>query len=116
MTAPSEADAKFLDQRRRLNRHWRVAGWFLLAAITAVLGFLFVTNPILVSPWEVAARLRTGTLPLSTLQTMALMLPVTFLGCFVLLVAVVVFQFAAAANERRLIAIVDVLRDAAADD
>lgn len=112
MTTLGERDATFLDQRRTLTRHWRVAGWLLLAAIVAVLGFLFVASPILVSPWEVAARMRTDTLPLSTMQTMALMLPVTFLGCFVLLVAVVGFQFAAVANERRLIAIIDTLETA----
>ena len=115
MTALSELDATYLNRRRMLTRHWRVAGWLLLAAIAAVLGFLFVASPILVSPWEVAARMRTETLPLSTVQTMALMLPVTFLGCFMLLVAVVGFQFAAAANERRLIAIIDGLRDVVED-
>lgn len=110
MTKLSEREARFVEQRRTLNRRWRVAGWFLFGAIAAVLGFLFVTSPMLVAPWDVAARIRTGSLPPSTLQTMALMLPMTFLGCFVLLVAVVSFQFAACANERRLLEIIDALQ------
>jgi len=105
--ALSVRDEKFVEQRRTLNRHWRVAGWLLLAAIAAVLGFLFLSSPLLVSPWEVVSRLRTGSLADSTLQTMALMLPITFLGCFVLLVAVVALQFGSAANERRLLDIID---------
>jgi len=112
MTELSERDARFVDQRRSLNRRWWVVGWILFAAIAAVLGYLFWVSPMLVAPWEVAARLRTDSVPLSTLQTLALMLPITFLGCFLLLVAVVAFQFAAAANERRLLDVIDVLRRA----
>lgn len=108
--ALSARDVKFLEQRRTLNRHWRVAGWLLLAAIAAVLGFLFLSSPLLVAPWEVASRLRTGSITDPALQTMALMLPITFLGCFVLLVAVVCLQFGAAANERRLLDIIDAQR------
>jgi hypothetical protein len=37
------------------------------------------------------------------------MLPITMLGCFVLLAVVVAFQSAAAATERRLLAIIDSL-------
>jgi len=116
LTTLSNGDARFVEQRRTLNRRWRVVGWLLFAAIAAVLGFLFLTSPMLVAPWEVAARIRTGTLPLTTLQTMALMLPITFLGCFVLLIAVVAFQFAACANERRLLDIIDALRLSAGAD
>lgn len=112
MTVLSERDARFVEQRRSLNRRWRVIGWILLAAIAAVLGSLFWTSPMLVSPWEVAARLRTDSVPMSTLQTMALTLPITMLGCFLLLFAVVAFQFAAAANERRLLDVIDVLQRA----
>jgi len=112
----SDRDTSFVEQRGTLNRRWRIAGWLLFAAIAAVLGFLFLTSPMLVAPWEVAARIRTGSLPLSTLQTMALMLPITFLGCFVLLVAVVAFQFAGCANERRLLDIIDVLCRSAEGD
>jgi hypothetical protein len=107
----SEADAKFVEQRRQLAGRWRFVGWALLAAIAAVVGFLFLRTPMLVSPWEVAGRIRTDSLPETTLQTMGLMLPITMLGCFVLLAIVVAFQFAAAANERRLLVIIDSLLD-----
>ena len=107
----SEADAKFVDERRVLVRRWRVVGWALLAAITTVVGFLFLQSPMLVAPWEVAGRIRTDSLPPATLQVMGLMLPITMLGCFVLLTVVVGFQFAAAATERRLLRIIGSLTE-----
>jgi hypothetical protein len=105
----SERDVRFVEQRRVLASRWRVVGWALLAAIAAVVGFLFLESPMLVSPWEVAGRIRTDSIPPTTLEIMSLMLPVTMLGCFILLAIVVAFQFAAAANERRLLAIIDSL-------
>ncbi|HOC42475.1 MAG TPA: hypothetical protein PKJ99_05575 [Thermoanaerobaculales bacterium] len=109
MSALTEDDAVFVDQRRGLARRWRYVGWALLAAIVGVVGFLFLTSPLLVAPWEVAGRIRTDSIPPTTLQVMGLMLPLAILGCFVLLVVVVAFQFAAAANERRLLQIIDSL-------
>jgi len=109
MSTLTERDAKFVEQRRVLVRRWRVVGWALFAAIAAVVGFLFLANPMLVSPWEVAGRIRTDSVPPTTLQIMSLMLPLTVLGCFLLLAVVVAFQFAGATNERRLLAIIDSL-------
>lgn len=105
----SDVDAKFVGQRRALARRWPFVGWALLAAIAGVVGFLFLQSPMLVAPWEVAGRIRTDSIPQSTLQVMGVMLPLTMLGCFLLLAIVVVFQFAAAATERRLLAIIDSL-------
>jgi hypothetical protein len=102
-----ETHRKYVEGRRRLVARWNVVGWSLIAAIAAVLGFLFLTSPLLVNPFEVLARVGTGSLPAPTLDLMAVMLPVVFLGCIMLLVVLVIFQFAAIANERRLIAIID---------
>ena len=91
----------FVAKRRALSRRWNVVGWALIALIIAALGFLFVTSPMLVNPWETMARVRTDSISKPTLQLMAMLLPVVFLGSFLLLIVVVAFQFAAA-DERRL--------------
>jgi hypothetical protein len=103
----AESESRFVEGRRRLVTRWKVVGWSLMAAIAAVLGFLFLTSPLLVSPFETLARVGTGSLPTPTLELMAAMLPVVFLGCIILLVVLIIFQFAAMSNERRLIGIID---------
>ncbi len=104
-----DRDLGFVAKRRTLIRRWNAVGWALITLIIAALGFLFLTSPLLVNPWETMARVRTDSISTSTLQLMAVMLPVVFLGSFMLLVVIVAFQFAAAANERRLIGIIDSL-------
>ena len=47
-----ETPRTFLEGRRRLVTRWKVVGWSLIAAIAAVLGFLFLTSPLLVNPFE----------------------------------------------------------------
>lgn len=106
----TDRDLDFVAKRRALSRRWRVVGWVLIALIVASLGFLFLTTPLLVSPWETMAHVRTDSIPKPNLQLMAMMLPVVVLGCFLLLVVLVVFQFQAMANERRLIGVIDSLR------
>ena len=116
MGAVSDRDLEFVAKRRALSRRWNVVGWALIALIIAALGFLFVTSPMLVNPWETMARVRTDSISKSTLQLMAMLLPVVFLGSFLLLIVIVAFQFAAAANERRLIEILYLLLDGGSTD
>jgi len=108
------SDLAFVRRRSALVRRWPIAAWTMLAGIVAVLLFLYSRSPLLVNPWEVASRIKAETLATPTLTLMAALLPVIFLSCFVLLVALVLFQFAAIANERRLLRIIASL-DAAAD-
>ncbi len=112
----TDPDLEFVAKRRALSRRWNAVGWALIALIIAALGFLFVTSPMLVNPWETMARVRTDSISKPNLQLMAMLLPVVFLGSFLLLMVVVAFQFAAAANERRLIEIVDSLLDGGSTD
>jgi hypothetical protein len=108
-----DSDLVFVTRRSALVRRWPVAAWAMLAGIVAVLVFLFYRSPLLVNPWEVASRIKADTVAVPTLTLMAALLPVVFLSCFVLLVALVLFQFAAMANERRLLRIIAALDDAA---
>jgi hypothetical protein len=103
-------DLAFVERRSTLVRRWPVVAWLMLAGIVAVFGFLLYSSPLLVNPWEAASRIEAETLATPTLTLMAALLPIVFLSCFVLLVALVLFQFAAMANERRLLQIIASLR------
>lgn len=105
----SESDTAFLAARRRFVRTWPVAGWSVLAVLVALAGWLLATRPLLISPWAAMARLEAGTLPPSTLALAAVMLPVAMLMCLLVTAAAVLFGFAAFANERRHLAIIDQL-------
>ena len=105
------SEREFVAQRRTMSRRWKPVGWILIAIIAAALGFLFLTSPMLVDPFETLSRIKTDSIPDGTLRLMAAMLPVVFLGCFLLLVVFVIFQFQAMANERRFIEIIDSLVD-----
>ena len=107
------ADLAFVKRRSALVRRWPVVAWAMLAGIVVVFGFLLYSSPLLVNPWEVASRIKAETLATPTLTLMAALLPIVFLSCFVLLVALILFQFAAMANERRLLGIIASLDDEA---
>jgi hypothetical protein len=96
----------YLDRRQALTTRWWVIGPMLLLAIGGVVGFLWVRSPLLIDPWRTARLIAAGRVPPTTLAEMAAKLPVVFLVCCVLLVALVLFQFAAVVQERRLLRII----------
>ena len=111
-----DSDMVYIRRRNALVRRWPPVGWAMLAGIAAVLGLLLLRSPLLVNPWEVTSRLEVGTIATPTLTMMAALLPLVFLSCFVLLVALVLFQFAATANERRLLRIIVALEHDSSGD
>jgi hypothetical protein len=103
----ADQDTAFLARRRKLARWWGPVGWFLLAGIAAVLAWMLLRTPLLVDPFEVIARLEQEAIPQSTLMLMATLLPVIWLLSFLLLLSVVLCQFAAVSVEKRLLRIID---------
>jgi hypothetical protein len=102
----SDDELAYLDSRQALARRWTLIGSLLLLAIGGVLTFLWVHSPLLVNPWRTAELVAGQHVPPLTLAEMAVKLPVVFLICCVLLVALVLFQFAAIGQERRLLKII----------
>ena len=68
--------------------------------------YMFVTNPLMVNPFHVLEQLEADAIPYSTLVVMAGMMPLLFLLALLILTALIVFVFAAIANERRYHAII----------
>ncbi len=111
----NESDRRFLQRRRRLARSWNLVGAALLLVLLALAATLFFRVPFLANPMYVADLLKTGGLERSTLELMAMMLPVVFLLCLAVTVVVVLFGFAIFSNERRYLAIIDALERGSVD-
>jgi hypothetical protein len=105
----SDEQREYLAGRNRLVKRWPAVGAGLLAAIALVLLFLHSRSPLLINPLYTTRLIETGGVPDHTMAEMAAKLPVVFLVCCGLLVAVVLFQFAVMANERRLLGLIDEL-------
>ena len=102
----SEQETRFLAKRTRLVNAWRYVGVVLLISLAGLGGFLFWFAPLLANPFTVLTRLSTDSIPPSTMALSSAMLPIMFLTCMLLALAIVLFAFAAISNERKYLAIV----------
>jgi uncharacterized membrane protein len=100
-------DSGFLRHRRRLVGLWKLAGPLMLLVLLVFLGWLFVWSPNLVNPYAVANKLSNGEIERSTLELMALILPVSILMNIGITAVMIGFGFAMVANERRYLKIID---------
>ncbi len=100
---------EFLEKRRKLVRSWPSMGLILLIGMVVTLLWLWIQQPLLINPYEVVDRLESGSIDSATIALMAVMLPLLFLICFVLLMIVVLFAYAAFANEKKHLKIIDIL-------
>lgn len=109
----SEADLRFLSRRRRSVRSWKAAAAGMLTVLAAVVVWLALRTPTLINPLAVADRLGAGGLDHGALAAAALLLPFAVLGCFGMVVVIILFGFAVIANERRYLRILDALGERA---
>ncbi len=107
----TDRDLKFVRRRQRLTSCWTLAGSGLLCAIGGFVIYLFLNARWLVDPWFVLEQISAGEIAASTLQTMALILPVVFLTCLFLLLVMIILAFAAFSNERRLLKLIPGVSD-----
>lgn len=102
----SEQEMQFLANRARLVSTWRYVGIVLLVGLVGLGLALFWFVPLLANPFTVMARLNGDSIPSSTMALSTALLPITFLTCMLLALAIVLFVFAAFSNERKYLAIV----------
>ena len=103
----TNAQQAFLEKRRKVLSLWRYAGAFMLIIIFAFAAYLYVRVPMFINPFEAIERLQADSLPQPTLEIMAALFPLLFGGLLLLLVSLVLIIYAAVANEKRYLAIVD---------
>ena len=97
---------EFLTRRGKLQRAWRITGPVVLVGLVVAGVILFFNYPLMFNPYESVTRLDAGTLEDTTVQLMALLLPIAILMVFVMLVVVVLLVFAVIDNDRKYLAII----------
>lgn len=102
-----DAELKYIDRRTRLIRIWRYVGLAVLLILVLFTCYLFLNSPLLINPFHVTEQIEAGAIPQSTLLIMAAMMPLVMF----VMVVLVVFPCAAFAIERKLLAIIQKLRD-----
>lgn len=106
---------RFIMRRRQLLRTWRVIGPVLLLLLIIAGVIMFFNYPLMFNPYESIERLEAGTLEDSTVQLMALLLPIAMLMVFFMLVVVVLLSFAVMANDKKYLAIIERLHTTHSD-
>jgi hypothetical protein len=109
-TMLSEAEERFLDRARRRARLWPYAGTTLVALIVGFWGYLWIRQPLLANPLHLLRELERHAVAQSTLIVLAIVGSVMVIATGLLLLALVIVLCDAMASERRLIAMVDRLR------
>ncbi|WP_116474937.1 hypothetical protein [Zobellella maritima] len=103
----SPEESLFVARRAALTSHWPWVGGVLLLLVIAFAAWLWWSVPHLINPWAVTADLQSGALSDTTIPLMAALLPVVTLTFLVFVALTIVMAFAAFANERRLIDIIN---------
>ena len=88
----------FIDRRARFIRAYPLVGSILLCLVIALAIWLFLSTPLLVNPFLVFSELNNNSIAHSNLTLMAAILPVVFLMCIVLTIAILLFGFMAFNN------------------
>lgn len=110
----SEAEHRFLEERRRRNRFGRPA---MIGVVVVWAGFwagLVVKVPLLANPFAVAERLRADQLEPSTTATLAAMCPLLFTVVGVLVLVFSLFALFWVGLERRYLTMITALHGGAA--
>ena len=98
-----------VEKRRRIVRTFPIGFGLLLLQFALTEGVLLATLPLHTNPFYMAECVRADTLDPETLSRMAAMLPVMVQFCMLIELALFVCIFAAWINERKYLALIDLL-------
>jgi hypothetical protein len=107
MKMPSEAQQQFLRNRRLFIAAWRSISPLLTSALLIFIVMLLLTAPMFLNPFSVIARLRADTLDLTTLQTMAMMLPIIFILLCVALLLLIFQTYRSCKREKQYLLLIE---------
>ncbi len=106
----TDKDVQFIEKRRRLVRWWNLVGSVMLAGLATFVAWMFWAQPRLINPLHVVGEIEAARLTQSSLEVMAVMLPMAVLLIFLVLAVMIGFAFAMMGNERRYLKVIDQLK------
>ena len=109
-------DSRFIEKRRKLVGLWNLVGCLTFAALAAFIAWMFWAQPRLINPLHVVGELEGGRISHTTLELMAVMLPIVVVALFLVTAVLIAFTFAVIGNERRYLKIIDRLRQESEDE
>lgn len=98
-----------VEKRRRIVRTFPIGFGLLLLQFALTEGVLLATLPLHTNPFYMAECVRADTLDPETLSRMAAMLPIMVQFCMLIVLAFYVCIFAVWNNERKYLALIDLL-------
>lgn len=111
----NEKQNRYLQKRQATLKAWKYAGPLMLIGVIGFVIYLFTAVPLLINPFEILSRLESGTLGISSMEVIAVILPImSLLVCFLLLV-IIALMHSAISNEKRYLDIIEILRRARSD-
>ena len=91
----------YLEKRRKLLKSWRYVGPLLIVGLLGFVLSLYTNTPLLINPYEVMSRLKSGSIERSTLEMMAVLLPMMFILVCALVIVLVAMVYAAFSMENK---------------
>ncbi|MDH4271099.1 MAG: hypothetical protein OEW18_03885 [Candidatus Aminicenantes bacterium] len=110
MESLTDQQRAFLKKRMKMVHSWPIAGITIIFLELGVAAWLLWKHPLLINPQAAMSKLRSGSLPDSTLSLMASFLPFVVIFCLGLLAILILFAFLALANEKKHMAIIHSLQ------
>lgn len=108
----NQDEVRFLGRRRKLISAWRYAGPLTLLLIFGLAIFLGLRSPMMVNPFAIIERLEAGTLAQSTLEMMAMFVPLLVITICFILIVLIQLMYVAFSNEKKYLQIIDLLKNA----
>ncbi|MES2625510.1 MAG: hypothetical protein V4628_09535 [Pseudomonadota bacterium] len=111
MATLTDVQHEFLRKRRTFVAAWSSIGPLLTAGLLIFVVTMLLAAPMFLNPFAVIQRLRTDTLDLTTLQTMAMMLPVIFILLCVTLLLLILQTYRGCRRERQYLQLTEQLKN-----
>ncbi len=104
-------DNKFLSRRQKVVSRINIAVISSLVLLAALVVYLFIKAPYMINTAEVVRRLQNDSLPLSTLKTAMVLMPMNMILLITIMVFLILFLYVSLVREKRYLRIIEDLKN-----